>query len=250
MKELEHIQTHDEVALHRTSKVFGKFQDFLGEFVYGGIDGTVTTFAVVAGSAGANFDPGVVLILGVANLIADGMSMSIGDFLSTKSEIQNYDRHRKIEEWETEKFPKEETEEIREIYRKKGFEGKLLEDVVQVIVSDKDRWVDTMMLEELEMTRETRSPYATATVTFISFFLLGAIPLIPYFLAFVTDIQHADLFLWSSIFTSVAFCIIGFMKSFVTYTSSVRGMIETLLLGGIAAAVAYYIGDFLEKLIA
>lgn len=249
MKWLENIKTHDELRLHQESQTLGKVSKYLGEFVYGGIDGTVTTFAVVAGSAGAGFDPGVVLILGIANLVADGLSMSVGDFLSTKSEIQNYDRHKRIEEWEVEKFPEAETEEIREIYRKKGFTGKLLEEVVSVITADKDRWVDVMMKEELEMNREDRSPYATAAVTFWSFFFLGSIPLIPYLLAFLSDISQENLFFWSSLFTGITFALIGLLKSFVAHSSWIRGMLETVGLGGGAALVAFYIGDWLEKLI-
>jgi VIT1/CCC1 family predicted Fe2+/Mn2+ transporter len=97
------------------------FQDYLGEFVYGGIDGSVTTFAVVAGSAGAALNSEVVIILGFANLIADGFAMSVGSYLSTKSEKENYNKHKKIEYWEVDNLPDKEKEEIRDIYRAKGF---------------------------------------------------------------------------------------------------------------------------------
>ncbi|MEO1655508.1 MAG: VIT1/CCC1 transporter family protein, partial [Bacteroidota bacterium] len=140
-----------EPVIHKQNHHFARFQDYLGEFVYGGIDGSVTTFAVVAGAAGANLPSSVVIILGFANLIADGFAMSIGSYLSTKSEKDNYEKHRKIEYWEVANWPDKEREEIREIYQAKGFEGELLEKVVETITADKDRWVDVMMKEELEM---------------------------------------------------------------------------------------------------
>ncbi|NQZ77823.1 MAG: VIT1/CCC1 transporter family protein, partial [Ekhidna sp.] len=76
-----------------------RFQEYLGEFVYGAIDGSVTTFAVVAGSAGANLDSAVVIILGFANLIADGFAMSVGSYLSNKSEKESYEKHKAVEYW-------------------------------------------------------------------------------------------------------------------------------------------------------
>jgi VIT1/CCC1 family predicted Fe2+/Mn2+ transporter len=128
-----------------------KYQNYLGEFVYGAVDGSVTTFAVVAGSVGAGLDISVILILGFANLLADGFSMSVGAYLAAKSEKENYQKHKNVEYWEIENLPKTETEEIREIYSSKGFEGELLEKVVEVITSDKDRWVNEMMKDELNM---------------------------------------------------------------------------------------------------
>ncbi|MEQ9022461.1 MAG: VIT1/CCC1 transporter family protein, partial [Pseudomonadales bacterium] len=82
-----------------------RIQAYLGEFVYGGIDGSVTTFAVVAGSAGANLESSIVIILGFANLIADGFAMSVGSYLSTKSEKENYEKHKAIEYWEVDNLP-------------------------------------------------------------------------------------------------------------------------------------------------
>jgi VIT1/CCC1 family predicted Fe2+/Mn2+ transporter len=239
---------HHEAHLHGTHSIFAKFQEYIGEFIYGGIDGSVTTFAVVAGAAGAGLDSAVVIILGFANLFADGFAMSVGSYLSTKSEKQNYDKHKAVEYWEVENLPEKEREEIREIYRAKGFEGELLEQVVAKITEDKDRWVDVMMKEELEMTEETKSPFQMGLVTFISFLIMGFIPLIVYVIDYSNGFE-ADLFLWSSILTFITFAGIGFAKSYVTATSKVRGVLETLFLGGSAAVLAYYVGVFLERII-
>jgi VIT1/CCC1 family predicted Fe2+/Mn2+ transporter len=172
-----------ENAVHGEDNVFvQKFQEYLAEFVYGGIDGSVTTFAVVAGSVGAGLDSTVIIILGFANLFADGFAMSIGAYLSSKTDVDNYEKHKAIEYWEVENVPEKEKDEIREIFQRKGFKGKLLEDVVETITDDKDRWVDVMMKEELGLIEENKSPFKIGLITFLSFLLLGFIPLLVYVL--------------------------------------------------------------------
>lgn len=242
------MEKHDEQALHGSHRFFERFQAYLGEFVYGGIDGSVTTFAVVAGSVGAGLDSVIIIILGFANLLADGFSMSVGAYLSTKSERDNYHKHKKIEYWEVDHMPEMEREEVREIYRQKGFEGKLLEQVVEVITADKDRWVDVMMKDELGMIKEEKSPFAIGAVTFSAFVLVGLVPLFVYVWDYLLGF-NADPFLWSSILTALAFVIIGFLKSYVTETSHFKGIMETLILGVIAAAVSYLVGDVLEHML-
>jgi len=238
-------QAHDESKIHNTFR----FQNYLGEFVYGGIDGLVTTFAVVAGSAGAGLSTSIVLILGFANLLADGFSMSIGAFLSARSEKQNYLKHRRIEYDEVDTVPEIEREEIRDIYRAKGFEGDLLEQVVDVITEDKDRWVDVMMKEELEMIPDTRAPFWVGLMTFISFVIIGLIPLFAYLFEWGAHMNGWGLFTLSSILTSLGFIFIGWLKSYVTRTSHWRSILETLALGSAAAIVAYFVGDILEKIV-
>lgn len=237
-----------EDQLHQSAGIFQRYQKYLGEFVYGGVDGSVTTFAVVAGAAGAALDSGVVIVLGMANLIADGFAMSVGSFLSTKSEKDNFNKHEAIEYWEVDHLPEKEKEEIRDIYRAKGFEGELLESVVATITADKDRWVDVMMKEELQMMKEERSPVWIGLVTFISFLIMGSIPLLIYVIDYFSDLQ-LDLFLWSILLTSVAFCAIGYLKSYVTHTNRLKSVLGTLFLGGSAASLAYFVGYWLESLV-
>src|SRR5688500_13606276 len=136
-----------------------RFEKYLPEVVYGSMDGVVTTFAVVAGSAGADLSINIVLILGLSNLFADGLSMSIGSYLSKKSEQDNYNKHLRIEEWEIENMPDDEREEIIDIYKAKGFEGHELEMVVNRITSNKQVWIDTMMKDELGLSVEKKSPF-------------------------------------------------------------------------------------------
>lgn len=235
-----------EQAIHHQNNEFGKLQEYLREFVYGGIDGAVTTFAVVAGGYGANLEPGILIILGFANLLADGFSMSVGAYLSAKSERDNYDKHEKIEYWEIENLPETEREEIEEIYLEKGFKGDLLNQIVDHICSDKDLWVSEMMKDELGMMKDTKSPFKIGLATLISFIMVGFIPLLIYLWDFFFP-SEINTFLWTSILTGIAFLIVGWLKGIVNQTSTLRSIIETVGLGLLAAIVAFYVGDILES---
>jgi len=239
---------HNEDQIHKKSGGFKRFEKYLGEFVYGGIDGCVTTFAVVAGSVGAGLDSAIIIILGFANLLADGFAMSVGAYLSTKSEQDNYNKHKQVEYWEVENLPELEKEEIREIYAAKGFKGELLDQVVEVLTRDKEVWVNTMMKEELEMIKEERSPFWIGATTYMSFILIGVIPLFIYVVDYISPLDK-NLFLIASILTAIGFLLIGWLKTYVNQTPIIKGILETLVLGGIAAVVAYFVGDFLEQLI-
>lgn len=236
-----------ENEIHLTNTNLGKLQEYLREFVYGGIDGAVTTFAVVAGGFGANLDTGILIILGFANLLADGFSMSVGAYLSAKSERDNYDKHEKIEYWEIENLPEIEREEIANIYREKGFKGELLNKIVDHICSDKDLWAAEMMKDELGMMKDSKSPFKIGLATLISFVLVGFIPLMVYLYDFFSP-TDLNIFLWTSILTGVAFMIVGWLKGIVNQTSKLRSVAETLALGLLAAVVAFYVGDLLEKI--
>lgn len=236
----------NESNIHQESKYFRKVQEYLGEFVYGGIDGAVTTFAVVAGGFGANLDSGIIIILGFANLLADGFSMSVGAYLSAKSNQENYKKHEAIEYWEIENLPEVEREEIEDIYKAKGFQGELLERVVDQITSNKDLWVAEMMKDELNLMEETKSPFKIGLATFISFIIVGFIPLLVYLWTFFNP-SSINVFLWTSILTGIAFIIVGWMKSNINQTPRIKSISETLALGLLAAVVAFYVGDILEK---
>ena len=228
--------------------MYQRFEAYLGEFVYGGIDGCVTTFAVVAGAVGAGLGSDVILILGFANLLADGFAMSVGAYLSARSEKDVYQKHRASEYWQIDNEHQHAVEDIRQAYKDKGFEGELLEQVVAVITANKDRWVDVMMKEELEMIDTSKSPWKMGLVTFISFILIGLIPLMTYVWDFISPIG-TDLFLIASCLTGVGFIFIGIMKTYVTETTVWKGVLETMSLGAFAAVVAYYVGNVLEQII-
>ena len=126
--------------------------------------------------------PGVVLIMGFANLIADGLSMSIGDYLSSKSEAEYQAAERKREAWEVEHFPDGEKEELREIYEARGMAKDDARAVVDIIAKDEKAWVDIMMIEELGILPDEDSPVKGAIATFASFSIFGFLPILAYVL--------------------------------------------------------------------
>ncbi|MEX2598014.1 MAG: VIT1/CCC1 transporter family protein [Salibacteraceae bacterium] len=221
--------------------------EHLGEIVYGGIDGSVTTFAVVAGAEGAGLSNSIVIILGFANLVADGFSMSVGAYLSSQSEKLRYHREKRNEYKEIEEVPEDEIEEVREIFTELGFEGQLLEDVVTKIIENEDRWVDVMMKHELEMIEEKKTSSMIGLSTFISFIAFGLIPLTVYLIDLSYPLENK--FIIASGLTAVAFAYIGWLKSFVTQSGHLKGILETLALGALAAILAYFAGDVLESIL-
>ncbi|MCS6903931.1 MAG: VIT1/CCC1 transporter family protein [Bacteroidia bacterium] len=238
---------HNENSIHYGSSASSFSSGYLSEIVYGGIDGAITTFAVVAGASGANLSIKTILILGFANLIADGVSMSVGNYFSTKATRDNFYKHLARENWEIDHLREREIEEIREIYIAKGFQGKLLEEVVEVITSDRKIWLDTMMKDELGLILEERQPIHTALATFFSFFAIGLIPLLAFVFSSYLRFDTQNLFFISCLSTGLALGIIGYFRSKVTQKNPWISVIETLGLGGLAAAIAFYIGVVLER---
>ncbi len=220
----------------------GPKHNYLRDWIYGGIDGSVTTFAVVTGVVGAHLSPAIIVIMGLANLMGDGFSMAASNFLGTKSEHDDVSRLETIERRHIELAPEGEREEVRQIFAAKGFAGTDLERVVELITSDPDRWVRTMLTEEYGLPLEPRSPWMAAVTTFSAFALCGLIPLVPFLFGL------ANAFTISLILTAAVFFIIGSVKSRWSTVSWWRSGISTLVVGGIAAALAYAVGVFLKRL--
>ena len=170
-------------------KIGGFKRKYLPEFVYGGIDGTVTTFAVVAGSIGASLSSSIVLILGFANLFADGFSMAVSNYLSTNSE-NDLEKHR-------------------------------------------------------------HNARKTALATFIAFMVIGLIPLLSFVLASITKSEFliANQFNFSIVLTAFALLIVGWFKGEITGRNKINSSLQTLLIGGTAAVVAFFVGFFIKNLI-
>lgn len=240
MAKLEHDHTAEAIA----ERIGSVKHSYVRDWIYGGIDGAVTTFAVVSGVAGAELSPAIVMILGFANLAADGFSMAASNFLGTRAEIDDYRRLEKIEYRHIAIAPEGEREEVRQIYRDKGFEGADLENAVDLITSDKDRWVKTMLTEEYGLPAEIRSPWLAAFSTFSAFIVCGLIPLVPYLFAITNS------FFLSSVLTGVTFFVIGSVKSRWSTASWLRSGLETLFVGALAAGLAYAAGVLLKGIAA
>jgi vacuolar iron transporter family protein len=237
---MEHEHTVEAIGERLAA---GPRQNYLRDWIYGGIDGSVTTFAVVTGVVGASLSPMIIVILGFANLLADGFSMAASNFLGTKSEHDDMQRLAAIEHRHIEVAPEGEREEVRQIFAAKGFKGADLERVVELITSDPDCWVRTMLTEEYGLPREARSPWFAALSTFSAFAVCGLVPLVPFLFG------STNAFALSIALTAAVFFVIGSIKSRWSTMSWWRSGVSTLLVGGIASALAYAAGVLLRNLV-
>jgi VIT1/CCC1 family predicted Fe2+/Mn2+ transporter len=216
--------------------------------VLGAIDGAVTTFAIVAGATGAGLSGGIALVLGLANVLADGFSMGVSNYLKAKSDRQVVERARRMEEHHIDEVPEGEREEIREIFRQKGLSGEVLEDVVATITRDRERWVDTMITEELGLQLDTPEPTRAGVTTFFAFLMAGLIPLAP--LMFLGIIETGHWFTISACVTAATFGLIGLIKGRMVGESPLAHAVETVLIGGGAAFLAFVVGYWTRSLAA
>ncbi len=227
----------------------GLSSQHLADAVLGATDGIVTTFAVVAGAAGAHLSPGIVLVMGFANLVADGFSMSVGNYLGGRSQQDFWIKERAREMWEIENLPQAEEEEIKLIYSHKGFTGETLARIVAHITADKQRWADEMMRAELGVQEDKVAPFRSGAVTFVAFVLTGLIPLISHILAFWMPSFQAIAFSLSIGLTAAALFFTGAARCMITSQTWWKGGLEILTTGGVAAAFAFAVGYLLRGLL-
>lgn len=222
---------------------------YVRDLVYGATDGTVTTFAVVSGVAGAGLSHEIVLVLGLANLVADGFSMAASNYLGTRSEQQLRERLRRVEERHIVDFPDGEREEIRQIFEEKGFSGADLERVVAFVTADEQLWVDTMIQEEYGLPLKGPEPLKAAVATFLAFGMVGFAPLAPFVWNYFWPASGDGIYVWSTVLTAAAFFGVGSLKGKVVDQRWYLSGLETLALGGGAAGLAYLVGSFLRGVV-
>ena len=215
----------------------------ISDAVLGGIDGCVTTFALVCGVVGAGFAPVVALVLGFANLLADGFSMAASNFESTKAAREHAESLRRIEREHIDRVPEGEREEIRQIFAAKGFDGDTLETIVETITADRHLWVETMLIEEHGVQSAPVQPMKAALATFVAFVCVGLIPLLPFL---VPGLVMTTQFYWSIALAAVMFFCVGMMKSVALGGPRIRAGVSTLITGGLASALAYGTGYLLR----
>ena len=239
---------HDSAAIAKAAaeEHGGASDQYIGSMVYGGLDGIITTFAVVTGVAGANLGANVVLILGLANLFADGVSMGVGAYLSKKSEKEYYDIERQREAWEVEHFPEGERLELIDIYTRQGYSKEEANQLVDIISRDKERWIDTMMVDELGLLADDKKPILSALATLASFIIAGVLPLVVYLVGLFTPIDLDTSFIVSLVLSGLALFGLGAAKVKVTGLKPLRSGLEMLIVGGLAASVAYLVGVLLK----
>lgn len=208
----------------------------LRDAVYGAIDGAVTTFAIVAGVAGAGLSPFVIIALGIANVLADGFSMAAATYSGTKADRDNRRRLRRVEERHIRHYPEGERLEVREILARKGLSGDVLSRATDEITRDRETWIALMMEGEYGLGGIAPHPAAAAATTFLAFLVAGCLPLLPFILGL------GNAFAVSATITLATFFAIGAIKSHWSLGPWWRSAFETLVIGGAAAAIAYGVG--------
>lgn len=232
---------------NRLPRTISPFQTYLKEIVYGGNDGIVTTFAVVAGFAGAqsgntlSYSFFTVLLFGLANLFADGTSMGLGNFLSLRAEKDVYLSEETKELEAITKDSNAEKEQTQKLLQEKGFDKHQAATLTGIYATNPRYWSEWKMSHERNMANPKHdNPYYTALATFLSFTFFGFIPLIPYLL-----LQNApQTFFYSCIATFAALVLLGLLRWKITTEGIVRSVLEIVAVGGIAAIIAYSVGTF------
>ncbi|MGH1415486.1 MAG: VIT1/CCC1 transporter family protein [Pelagimonas sp.] len=209
----------------------------LRDIVYGAIDGSITTFAIVAGVAGAGLSPFVIVALGVANVLADGFSMAAGNYSATKAELDDIKRLRAVEERHIKVDPEGERRELRSILAQKGLSGHTLDDAVDQLAANRETWIKTMLEGEYGLASVDPHPMRAALVTFGAFLVAGFIPLLPFL------IGATSAFSASIVLTLAGFFGIGTLKSRWSLSPWWRSGLETLAIGSVAAGIAFGVGS-------
>lgn len=245
-----HSYTSEEFHNHiKSEHRMSAFSTYLKEIVYGGVDGIVTTFAVVAGFTGAQsgdstitaFSVTTVLLFGFANLFADGVSMGLGNVLSVRADQDVYRREKAKERKEIRKNKNSEIAETIFILKQEGFTEKQAQDLAKIYSSNEEYWLNFMMNNELEMANpENDKPIITGFSTFVSFVIFGAIPILPYL--FLRN--QPNIFTIASMSALGALILLGVLRYRVTRETVIRSVGEVVLLGGISAVIAYLVGTF------
>lgn len=232
--------SHDKADIIARIASEGK-RGHLRDLIYGGLDGAVTTFAIVAGVQGAGLSPTIIITLGIANVLADGFSMAAGNYSGTKAELDDVKRLRAIEERHIETAPEGEREELRQILRLKGLEGEVLELATDAIAAKRSAWINMMLVDEYGMSPVDPSPFRAAVATFSAFMLAGMIPLLPFLFGV------ANAFETATAATGCVFFAIGALKSRWSLAPWWRSGAETLLIGASAAAIAFFVGSLFHQ---
>lgn len=249
---------HDHVAALVADHTPGRVEDRLAapgghghlrDAVYGAVDGAVTTLAVVTGALGAQLGAGIVLVLGFANLAGDGFSMAVGNALGIRAEHEHLERTRAMEHRHIELVPEGEREEVRQILAAKGLEGDVLESAVVAITSDHERWVDLMLTEEHGLSLYPPDPFRAALTTFVAFVVAGLVPLLPFVVEAVSGVEIGSPVRWSAVLTGVTFALVGAFRARFVDRPVWRTALETVLLGGAAAGLAFGVGVALRGLV-
>ena len=225
--------------------------DLIKSVVYGGLDGILTTFALVGGAAGSQTSIPVILILGFAGAFADGLAMGLGDTLSAKAEIEHVLHERNREFWEYDHYLEGEIAEMIELYVARGMSREDAETVIKLMAPHRSFFVEIMTVEELGLSipDEDDNPWKDGFVTLTSFVVFGTVPLLGFSIIplLVPHITDHELFVAALALTIMALFVLGAIKSMFSAKTALRSGFEMVAIGLFVASVAYYIGKVTDE---
>ena len=208
------------------------------DLVIGTADGLTVPFALAAGLSGAVAANPLIVTAGLAEIAAGCVAMGLGGYLAARTDSQHYASERAREEQETHEWPERERWEVAAILHRYGLRGETLHRATEAIASDRKRWVDFMMRFELELSEPAPGRAAQSAATIGGAYVVGGlIPLAPYMLFAETR----PALLVSGLLTGIALLGFGWLKARATGLPALRGAVQTLGVGGLAAVVAYLV---------
>ena len=251
-KKRKHMTPAEKRELRRLAEAHLHTEEGLGfgsklrEAVFGFNDGLVSTFAIVVGVTGAMLASKVIVLTGLANLVAGAFSMGLGSYLSLKSENEYYDKKLAEERAEIKRVPHIEREEIRILYMRKGFKGKLLDQIVKKITSNEELWLEVMMEDEFGLSNKGHTnPKFLGLIMGCSFIVGAIIPIVPFFFF---DVAQGALQI-TILVSLLGLFFAGIIKSFFAKEHWLKVGLEMVAVGGIAATATFFIGEFFVGLV-
>ena len=223
---------------------------YLRDMLLGANDALISVFALVTGVFGGGLTAGLIFLAGLSGALAGALSMGIGEFLSTKSQNQVFEGEKRIEIDHIKLFPEYEKSEIVQIYKEKGFEGELLDQIVEHLASTPEQMLKTMMLEEFGYKEEEkRNPFFSMSIMFITFILGSLVPLLPFYLSVIQFIPVNTAFYITITLTAVILFLVGVAKTYYTRGNKLSSGLENSLLGLLAGIITFILGSLITGLL-
>lgn len=246
---LENNINNINIKEHLEENHAGSKAKYIKNIVYGGLDGIITTFSIIAAAVGASLEMKVIITMGVANLIADGISMGLGDYLSSTFENKYIISEKEKEEYEYDHNKQYEVEELKELYHQEGLEEKDAEDIVNILSKEKykDIFLKHMINLELGLDLPDGNPIHEGAVTFFSFIIFGFIPVLFYIIFYAADLEYDVSFIITCFISATTMFLLGFTQAIITKQHKLKGGFIMMGNGVFASMCAFFIGYGLEK---
>jgi predicted membrane protein (TIGR00267 family) len=242
---MSYIHTHNPLLdelLHHMHRDPHHRASSLSDFILGAQDGLVNVLGVILGIAAATNDARIVLVAGLATTFAESISMGAVAYTTTLADADHYQSELEREYRHIQEIPKLETQEIRDIYKNKGFGGDLLERIVDTVTASKDVWVAVMMAEEHQLAPvDRKQAFRAAWIVGLSAIISSLVPLAPFMLLSVATSMWASV-----VVTALVLFAIGAYKARVTVGKPMRSGIEMAAIGTVSALAGYLVGIILK----